>query len=207
MSDLKNEIRKAGRKPGFDRETVVQATADLFWARGYDGVALSDIMNETGLSKSSLYNSFGDKDALFQVALSHYGSTVVETGGAWLATDDGSDPIEKLEQLLSGPIEAAHSTGDLRGCFLCNTAADGQMQIPGIDDLVGEGFSELEAGLTALLRRYQPDAHEDQLRRYARLTLSVYIGLNVRSRVKAPRPVLMDIKDSLIETIKMSLPH
>lgn len=197
---------KVGRKPGFDRDHVVEATAALFWANGYDGVSLSDIMSATGLSKSSLYNSFGDKDALFQVALAHYGDNVVETGAAWLAADDGSDPIEKLGQLLSGPINAAYAEDDLRGCFLCNTAADGQMNIPEIDQLVGMGFKALEDGLTELLRRYRPEASDTLRRRFARLALSVYIGLNVRSRVKPPRAVLEDIKNGLITVIESGLP-
>lgn len=196
---------RTGRRPHFDREAVTEAVADLFWALGYDGVSLSDIMAATNLSKSSLYNSFGDKDALFRAALSHYGETVVQSGAAWLGADDGSDPLSKLDQLLSGPIDAAHGDGDLRGCFLCNTAADGHSDIAQVDQLLGSGFSALEEGLFALLRRYRPRAPRALLRRYARMSLSVYMGLNVRSRVKPPRAEMNDVKTALLESLKMVL--
>lgn len=129
--------RLKGRPALFDSDRVEEQVADLFWARGYDGVSISDITSATGLSKSSLYNSFGGKDDLFRKALTRYHKSTVQAGADWLAADDEADPMEKLDQLLRGPADDVHGRDDTRGCFLCNTSADGLGRAPDIDTLVG----------------------------------------------------------------------
>ena len=193
---------KRGRKPAFDRADTVAKLADLFWARGYDGVAISDVMNATGLSKSSLYNSFGDKDDLFRISLAHYHGSVVETGADWLASDDGQDPWEKLDMLLRGPADDVFGAGDRRGCFLCNTSADGRSSAPGVDDLVGQGFARLLDGMVVLLARAAPEAPQESVRNAARLALTTYAGMRVRSRHAEDRSELDTVRKTLTSVIR-----
>ena len=141
MTNVTPNKAKRGRPALFDPERVVETVADLFWARGFDGVSVSDITSATGLSKSSLYNSFGDKDSLFVQALSRYHRDTVEAGAAWLAANDGTYPMETLDQLFSGPANDLYGQQDARGCFLCNTSADGLGRSPDVDTLVGDGFA------------------------------------------------------------------
>lgn len=196
---------KQGRPALFDPDRVVEQLADLFWARGYDGVSLSDVMSATGLSKSSLYNSFGDKDALFKAALSRYHTQTVQAGADWLALDDGADPMEKLDQLLSGPAEDVHGKSDLRGCFLCNTSADGIGRAPDIDTLVGDGFAQLEAGLIALFQRFASDAPPETVRNAARLALTAYTGLRVRSRTNPTRAEFDSVRIATVDAVRALL--
>lgn len=60
------------RPRGFDIEVVVEAAKDTFWRLGYDGAAISDLEEATGLSRSSLYQAFGSKEQLFRAALDRY---------------------------------------------------------------------------------------------------------------------------------------
>lgn len=201
---------KRGRPALFQPDRVVEQVADLFWARGYDGVSLSDITSATGLSKSSLYNSFGDKDALFTAALSRYHAQTVQAGADWLAADDGSDPMEKLDQLLSGPANDVHGPsndgkGDARGCFLCNTSADGLGRAPDIDTLVGAGFEALEDGLIALFTRHAPDAPPATIRDAARLALTTYTGLRIRSRTQPARAEFDSVRHATVAAVRALL--
>ncbi len=56
----------------FDEEEVLDAAALRFWACGYDGTSLRDLIETTGLTGPSLYNAFGDKRALYQKTLDRY---------------------------------------------------------------------------------------------------------------------------------------
>jgi len=202
--------RLKGRPPLFDSDRVEEQVADLFWARGYDGVSISDITSATGLSKSSLYNSFGGKDDLFRKALTRYHNSTVQAGADWLAADDGSDPLEKLDQLLRGPADDVHGRDDTRGCFLCNTSADGQVsgregRAPDIDTLVGEGFAKLEAGMIALFTRHAPSADASTIRDAARLSLTTYVGLRIRSRVKPTRAEFDSVRTLLVDAVRRLL--
>jgi TetR/AcrR family transcriptional regulator, transcriptional repressor for nem operon len=57
------------REPSFSAADVLQAAADTFTLHGYHGTSMSLLTQATGLGKQSLYNSFGDKRALYLQAV------------------------------------------------------------------------------------------------------------------------------------------
>ena len=56
-----------GRPREFDPERVLDTAMRLFWARGYDGVSISDLTTATGINRRSLYAEFGSKADLFRL--------------------------------------------------------------------------------------------------------------------------------------------
>ena len=76
----------------FDEEQALLAAMQVFWRKGYDGTSIPDLLEATGLSRSSLYETFGDKAALFAtigpmrdggVVLSGHTDVVPVAGQAW----------------------------------------------------------------------------------------------------------------------------
>jgi len=61
-----------GRQRQFDEQVALDAAMRVFWSNGYSGTALSDLTHVMGINKPSLYAAFGNKEALFIRALSHY---------------------------------------------------------------------------------------------------------------------------------------
>jgi AcrR family transcriptional regulator len=59
-------------KPQFDEAEVIAAAIGVFWRQGYAAAAISDLTAAAGLSRSSLYQRFNDKDGLFREALAAY---------------------------------------------------------------------------------------------------------------------------------------
>ena len=66
---------KTGRPISFDRDAALEAAMLLFWKRGYEGTSMADLTQAMGLNPSSIYAAFGDKHALFSVAVSRYMKT------------------------------------------------------------------------------------------------------------------------------------
>ena len=58
-----------GRPKSFDPEVAVQNALECFWSNGFEATSLQDLLQCTGLSKSSLYESFGSKQTLFELCL------------------------------------------------------------------------------------------------------------------------------------------
>ena len=63
---------KTGRPINFDRDAALEAAMLLFWERGYEGTSMADLTQAMGLNPSSIYAAFGDKYALFQLAVKRY---------------------------------------------------------------------------------------------------------------------------------------
>ncbi|MGI9610581.1 MAG: TetR/AcrR family transcriptional regulator, partial [Acidimicrobiia bacterium] len=61
-----------GRPREFDHDSVLATVIDIFWEQGYSATSIGDVVERTGLSKSSLYGAFGSKEQLYRTALDRY---------------------------------------------------------------------------------------------------------------------------------------
>jgi AcrR family transcriptional regulator len=62
-----------GRPRTFDREQALQSALGVFWARGYDGATLDELLAAMGgIAPPSFYAAFGSKDQLFREAVDLY---------------------------------------------------------------------------------------------------------------------------------------
>lgn len=62
-----------GRPKEFDERAALDAAMRVFWAKGYEGTSLDDLTRAMGINRSSLYSTFGDKEALFRMVMTRYG--------------------------------------------------------------------------------------------------------------------------------------
>src|ERR1700751_4731327 len=60
------------RSKEFDEERALAAAVEVFWRQGYENTSLEALMREMGIAKQSLYDTFGDKRALYLKALRQY---------------------------------------------------------------------------------------------------------------------------------------
>jgi len=69
---MKTGNGKTGRPINFDKDAALNAAMLLFWERGFEGASMADLTKAMGLSASSIYAAFGDKQALFALAAKRY---------------------------------------------------------------------------------------------------------------------------------------
>ena len=69
---IKTGKGKTGRPISFDKDAALEAAMLLFWERGYEGTSMADLTQAMGLNPSSIYAAFGDKHALFSLAVKRY---------------------------------------------------------------------------------------------------------------------------------------
>ncbi len=53
----------------FDENVVLERARDLFWEQGYTATSIQDLEKALGISRSSIYASFGSKRALYDKTL------------------------------------------------------------------------------------------------------------------------------------------
>jgi AcrR family transcriptional regulator len=96
---MKTGNGKMGRPIGFDKDAALEAAMLLFWERGYEGTSMADLTQAMGLNPSSIYAAFGDKHALFSLAVKRY-----MDGRAQYATKALQEPT--LEKVLCGLFDS-----------------------------------------------------------------------------------------------------
>lgn len=105
-------------KPQYDEAAVIDAALEVFWRHGYAAASINELSEATGLSRSSLYQRFQDKDGLFQVALATYTDRVLKR----MNSADGGTGRARLEALLRGLLPGGRQRPP--GCLLARSCAE-----------------------------------------------------------------------------------
>jgi len=143
--------RPRGRPRQFDGDAVLDQVVQLFWDQGFEFTSVADIVDATGLNKSSLYNAFGSKEALFAAALDRY---LTERTG--MITDtllNGHAGLADIETLLDLMSDEAGSDTGRRGCLAVNTATELGLRDEAVVRLSRDFRDQIRAALRAALAR------------------------------------------------------
>jgi TetR/AcrR family transcriptional regulator, transcriptional repressor for nem operon len=110
------------RNREFNEIVVIEKAVNLFWNKGYNAVSTQDLIDDFGISRSSMYGAFKDKRSLFILALQHYRQT--ETQKMLSVLNSESSLIEKLSTWLTHIIKENTENQNCKGCFIVNTAIE-----------------------------------------------------------------------------------
>lgn len=108
------------RSCGFDREQKLEQAMQLFWEKGFANTSVADLVAQLGINRFSLYNSFGDKQALYEAALQHY---FIKVSNAHLQPlwQDGAG-LAQIEMFLR-QFEQRQKDNPF-GCFIQNAVVE-----------------------------------------------------------------------------------
>jgi TetR/AcrR family transcriptional repressor of nem operon len=114
------ESRMVGMRQ-FDEEEVIATALDVFWRKGLHDATMQDLATATGVQRGSLYNAYGDKEAIFLRAFDHYAEEFLETAANALAEGDAA---ARLKNFFNVIIVNMTSGSPPRGCLTTRTALD-----------------------------------------------------------------------------------
>ena len=191
------KVASRGRPREFDTELALGAALRVFWAKGYEGASLSDLTDEMGITRPSLYAAFGNKEALFRQALDLYERDKLTYIGDAIEAPTARDVAERL---LMGSVDAA-TTGDCKGCMGGIASVACQSVEPSIRDDVN---ARAESSRRAIIARMQQaiDAGEFRVATEAeaitRYLLAIMQGISVQAQSGASRDELLQVADSAL---------
>lgn len=102
----------------FDRPQVLEKVRDLFWDKGFNGTSMNDLVEATGLNRSSLYNSFGNKMALYKMVLIQYQEESQDIFQE--ALHRAGNPLEAIHFIFENIVDAIMKDMEGKGCFSLN---------------------------------------------------------------------------------------
>ena len=105
---------KMGRPRGFAENEALDAAMTVFWEKGYEGSTLADLTEAMRINRSSMYATFGDKEALFRLAIARY----VEGPAAYVREALEQPTVRSVvEALLRGALGLLTDPSHPRGCL------------------------------------------------------------------------------------------
>ncbi len=169
------------RPQEFDKQQVLNKAMKLFWQKGFVATSLSDLLAATGLSKSSLYATFGSKHELMLSALDNYPAQ--RDADKRRGTGDGNARAGILA-FFEKIVEDARAEG-FEGCMSINEAVELAPHDPEVRERVRQDFATIETILATAIARGQTDGSVATRRppnELARLLTILFPGMQVMAR-------------------------
>ncbi|TDO10581.1 TetR/AcrR family transcriptional regulator [Halomonas ventosae] len=136
-----------GRPIAFSPDEAANAAMQVFWARGYESASTRDLLEAMRLSRSSLYQAFGNKEQLFLEALRRYRESLLARLERRL--EAAPSAMGFLEMLFCETAQEAGSERAALGCLIFNSASELGQQ----DGLPSQHARQSIVAITALFQQ------------------------------------------------------
>ncbi|BFN28261.1 HTH-type transcriptional repressor ComR [Pseudomonas sp. SCT] len=174
----------------------------LFWSKGYEATSLQELLAATGLSKSSLYESFGNKQSLFEAAFSRYFDARAKQ--MYERLGQARSPLSFIHDCLLSVVEEV-GQGTPRGCMLVNVANEFSTSDPSVRGLIELATRRFRQVFERAFEQAQAcgqigDSHSpDSLALY---THCVMVGLRTQVKSGLPKQELLIVVDLAMANFK-----
>jgi TetR/AcrR family transcriptional regulator, transcriptional repressor for nem operon len=175
----------------FDEAAVLDVAMQCFWEHGFEGTSVRDLARKMGITGASLYNTFGDKRALYRRALNHY---VDRSFGDRVGRfEHHLPPREAIRAFFNEIVERSLSDTKAKGCMLVNTALEVAPHDPEFKRVVAHVLIQVEGFFGRCAAAGQRDGTiptTQSAEDLGRLLMSVLLGIRVLARTRPERDLL-----------------
>lgn len=182
----------AGRPREFDRDLALAKARDAFWARGYEGVSVADLVATLGLASARIYAAFGSKEALFRETVALYDAG--DGGFATRALAEESTVRQGLARILREAIEIYTRKGRPQGCMVVSAATNCTRENQGVREWLADYRVRRTASLVKRFERAIADGElrpEIDAQALGDYYATVLHGLSVQARDGVPKKRLL----------------
>ena len=181
------------RQKEFDPERALTKAMNLFWRVGYENTSLDALMKEMGIARQSLYDTFGDKRALYLKAMAHYRD---ETNGEMRKMLNEIPSVrDGFAKLLCGMACETRKQHE-RGCLLLSANLQRDPKDAVVRDFLRDNQARVEAIFLEALARAQKQGElspKDDPTALARFFVVAIQGIRAMARLKSDRRALEQV--------------
>ena len=190
-----------GRPKEFDPDAALCAALQVFWKQGFDGASLTDLTEAMGITRPSLYATYGNKEQLFRKVLDRYEQMHLRFVEQAMAEPSVRRTVEIL---LRGYAEVLTDPMHPPGCLGVNSALCGNSESEAIRQ---ELLARRSLGEETLRARLERASAEGQLARgedpadWARYVITIGLGMAVKAASGATRRELEAIGEIALRAL------
>lgn len=194
---------KKGRPREFDEAATLERVMNSFRKHGFHETTFEQLVADSGLSRSSLYNAFGGKDELFRKAFDLYVECEEEEFVKALNDQEqGGEFLRSLIQTFREPCSPRSKDCLVQKTMLRNAADAGKPKHEKrLSEILGEIWKGFERAISNL-RRKKPKPMTDKER--AAVLIAVMYGISVICRNGRNKELVDAITDGTAKLIEES---
>lgn len=191
------------RTKEFNEMEVLDKAIDLFWFKGYNGASMQDVVDSLGLSRSSIYDTFGDKHQLYIAALEQYRKQAA--GGLINMVTQSTNPLQTIQQLFEMLSNDSVNAVCNKGCFMTNSTIELAPHDPQIHKIVKDNMQDIEEAFYNLVKKGQDlgeITNKQDARALARFLFNTISGIRVAAKSGAGKAVYQDIIEVTLSVLR-----
>lgn len=188
------------RPKKYKYEAVLEKAMDLFWAKGYNGTSVQDLVDSLKLSKASMYEAFTDKHGLFMATLVNYEKRLKNN---LQLLHEIPSPKAALALSFESIIAEVTDSRHRRGGYLTNTAIELAPHDKEVEQWVNSCMAAIEETYKSLLQKAVEKgeiAASIDIENTAYFFTNTLQGIMVYSKVKQDKVKLQAI---VVEALKV----
>lgn len=187
------------RTKEFNEDQALDKAIEIFWHKGYNGTSAQDLVTHLSLSRSSLYDTFGDKQKLFVKSLQRYQQQNEES--LKLLFENAENIKTALTEIFKQAVVESLQDRITKGCFMVNSAVELAMHDPEIGKIVHDNQKSVEEVFYQAIKKGQESGQisdKQEARSLARFIFNNYSGIRVLARAgERDKQVYDDILKSI----------
>lgn len=182
------------RSKDFDEAEVLSKAVCIFWHKGYNGTSMQDLVDGLGISRSSLYDTFGDKHALYIKALDSY----QKMGGNQMCNiiNNTASAKEAIKKLLELTMRDLLNDEQRKGCFMVNAEIELASLDAEVKNVICRNEQQFENAVLRAIKKGQDSGEirnpQDSLA-LARFIMNAVRGMQVSAKATADKAFFNDI--------------
>ena len=188
------------RTKAFDEQEVLSKAMELFWEKGFHATSIQDLVDQLGINRASMYDTFGGKEQLFMQSLQLYLQKTKADISGLRTILKGKSIKAFLSEYLKQTMESKEILNQ-KGCFAANTTSELSKENKEICSVLINNMVKRVKFFEVIIRigqeRKEIDGNKDpeDLARHLFVFLN---GLNIVSKLK-PGESLCSVVDSQLE--------
>lgn len=186
--------RGRGRPRQFDRTAALDRAMRVFWDRGYEGTTFDELIAAMGVSPSSFYSAFGNKEALYREAVGAY---LTGPGSFFVSALEGDGSArDAFARLMKATAAAYTDDAGPAGCMVSLAGLHDAPERANLRDFMREVRERTRALMEQRLTKDVLTGdlpQETDVAQVAEFFEAVFRGMAVRARDGADRRILEKI--------------
>lgn len=190
------------RTKDFDESEVLKKAISIFWDKGYNGTSMQDLVDGLGISRSSLYDTFGDKQKLYLKALEGYQQQNNQQFDCLVnKAPDAKIAIKHVLELIVDNL-----LGDVqrKGCFMVNAGIELASHDEQVNALLCRNEKQMEEFFFTVIKQGQEKGEistQQTAQALARFLNNTVKGMQVSVKSTTDRKFFEDIVQTAITVL------
>lgn len=190
------------RTKNFNTEEALDKAIDLFRKYGYQATTPAQLVKYMGISRSSLYDTYGDKRSLYLKAIRRYADRVQEQADAIIA--NATNGRQAIRDYMQMSLEGCYGKDMPAGCLLVNSVSELPADESELMTIITDSLEKNKKNVLELLEMMQAEGSlpdDSDLSGLADYLMNAVSGLTISAKSGVSKEVCQQIVNTTLTVL------